>query len=133
MIDPRPCDVCRRDVELATSVYSVVIRAETFEPRIEARLCPRCARAAFRRRRFGPVDDWALQAAGGLLEPLFGADLRITWLQGDHRLWAVLCRRKRRPRDSSEKVPDLSGRAEAPGERSRAARPDSAIDRAQSP
>jgi hypothetical protein len=114
MSDPRPCHDCRRHLEPDRSIYVVVIRAECFEPYIEARLCPRCARAEFRRRRFGPVDDWALRAARGLLEPIFGADLRVTWLQGDRRLWAFLCRRRRRPRHSSQQLPDPSGPAGAP-------------------
>jgi hypothetical protein len=98
MSDPRPCHQCRRDVELVGSIYAVVIDAEAREPQIEARLCPRCARAEVRRRRYGPVDEPARADAAGLLERTFGEPMRVTWLQGDVRRWAVLARRAWRPR-----------------------------------
>jgi hypothetical protein len=98
MSDPRPCHECRRDVELAGSIYAVVIDAEAREPQIEARLCPRCARAEFRRRHFSPVDELARQDAAALLERLFGEPIQVTWLQGDVHRWAVLARRRVRRR-----------------------------------
>jgi hypothetical protein len=98
MSDPRPCHHCRCDVERAGSIYAVVIDAETSGPRVEARLCPRCARAEFRRRRYGPVDRPAREQAADLLDQLFGEPVRVTWLQGDQRRWAILVRLGRRPR-----------------------------------
>jgi hypothetical protein len=94
MSDPRPCHGCRRDVELAGSIYAVLIDARTLEPRIEARFCPRCARAEFRRRRAGPIDEPARRDAAALLGRTFGAAVRVIWLQGDERRWAVLARRR---------------------------------------
>jgi hypothetical protein len=94
MNDPRPCHRCRRDVERAGSIHAVVIDAATLEPRIEARLCPRCARAEVRRRRYGPIDEPARADAAGLLERTFGEPIRVTWLQGDERRRAVLARRR---------------------------------------
>jgi hypothetical protein len=114
MIEPRPCGECRRDVELARLVYVIEIDAKRLEPEICRRLCPRCARAEFRRRRFGLIEEWAAEAARWTLERFFGEDLRITWLQQGDRRWAVLCRRRWRPRPSSEDVAELTGRAPPP-------------------
>jgi hypothetical protein len=111
MNDPRPCHGCRRDVELVSSIYLVIIEAETLEPDVRRRLCPRCARAEFRRRRFGPIDEEAREAARSALEELFAADLRIIWLQAGDRHWAVLCRHRGRPPRPSEDIPECSRRA----------------------
>ena len=108
MIEPRPCDECNAEIELINSCYEVVINARTLEPEIQARLCPRCARAEFRRWRFGVIEEWARDTARSVLERLFGEDVRIIWLQGDEYRWALLCRRQHRQRSSSKGVSDRS-------------------------
>jgi hypothetical protein len=96
MIRPhtRPCDDCGRPTAADRLAYEVVIDARTERPDVRGRYCPCCARDRRRRRRFGAVDEAALEAAGDLLERLAGEAVRVIWLQGDERRWAVLARRR---------------------------------------
>jgi hypothetical protein len=96
MIRPhtRPCDDCGRPIDADRMAYEVAIDARTERTDVRGRYCPCCARAVRRRRRFGAVDQAALEAAGDLLERLAGEAVRVTWLQGDERRWAVLARRR---------------------------------------
>jgi hypothetical protein len=77
MYQPVTCDTCLGDHERNHMAYEVVIEAQRLPPDLRRRLCPRCARAGFRRRRFGLSDEWAADGATRLLERSFGEDLRI--------------------------------------------------------